>query len=73
MTYKEQIHAVLDFMYNETKRFATSSTYHIPYNTIVNIYNIQIADKKVRCDIREEWCDSKYIDKIRMIESNLPP
>ena len=68
MTYKEQIHAVLGFMYNETKRFATSSTYHIPYDTIVNIYNIQIADKKVQCDIREEWCESKYIDKIQALD-----
>ena len=68
MTYKEQIHAILGFMYNETKRFATSSTYHIPYNTIVNIYNIQISDKKVQCDIIEEWCESKYIDKIQALD-----
>lgn len=68
MTYKEQINAVLGFMYNETKRFATSSTYHIPYNTIVNIYNIQISDKKVQCDIGEEWCESKYIDKIQALD-----
>lgn len=68
MTYKEQIHAVLGFMYNETKCFATSSTYHIPYNTIVNAYNIQIANKKVQDDIKEEWCDSKYMDKIQALD-----
>ena len=68
MTYTEQINAILGFMYNETKRFATSSTYHIPYNTIVNVYNIRIADKKVQSDIREEWCDSKYMDKIQALD-----
>ena len=68
MTYKEQIHAVLGFMYNETKCFATSSTYHIPYNTIVTAYNAQITDKKVQDDIIEEWCNSKYMDKIQALD-----
>ena len=68
MTYEEQIHAVLGFMYNETKCFATSSTYNIPYNTIANAYNIQISDKKVQRDITEEWCESKYIDKIQALD-----
>ncbi|MEE1301187.1 MAG: hypothetical protein UHD64_00265 [Bacteroidales bacterium] len=68
MTYQEQIHAVLGFMYNETKCFATSSTYHIPYSKIVNAYSTQVADKKVQSDIRKEWCDSKYMDKIQALD-----
>lgn len=68
MIYKEQIHTVLGFMYKETKCFATSSTYHIPYNKIESTYNIQITDKNVQSDIREEWCDSKYMDKIQALD-----
>jgi hypothetical protein len=68
MTYKEQIHAVLGFMYNETKCFATSSTYHIPYEKIKNAYSMWIGDVKVQEDIAEEWCDSKYMDKIQALD-----
>ena len=55
MTYKEQIHAVLWFMYNETKCFATSNTCHIPYNTMLMI--------KTKTLIRLQRIILKYIRK----------
>ena len=41
---------------------------HIPYSKIVNAYSTQVTDKKVQSDIREEWCDSKYMDKIQALD-----
>lgn len=68
MTYQEQIKMVVAFLYNETKCFATSRTYHIPYAKIVNGYNTQVADEKIQDDIREEWCNSQYTDKIQALD-----
>ena len=67
MTYEQQIKMVVTFLYNETKCFATSSTYHIPYNKINNAYSLDVNNDKVQSDIREEF-GKNHLDKIQAMD-----
>ena len=67
MTYEQQIRMIVTFMYNETKCFATSSTYHIPYEKIKNAYGMWVGTKNVQDDIREEFC-TNFMDKIQALD-----
>ena len=67
MTYEQQIRMIITFLYNETKCFTTSSTYHIPYEKIKNAYGMWVGTKNVQDDIREEFC-ANYMDKIQALD-----
>lgn len=67
MTYEQQIKMVITFLYNETKCFATSSTYHIPYKKIHNAYSLDVNNDKTQSDIREEF-GKNYLDQIQALD-----
>ena len=67
MTYQEQIRMIVTFLYNETKCFATSSTYHIPYKKIESAYSLWVGTKTVQSDIREEF-GKNHLDRIQALD-----
>lgn len=67
MTYQEHIKMVVTFLYNETKCFATSSTYHIPYEKIKNAYSLWVGNENVQSDIREEF-GKNHLDRIQALD-----
>lgn len=68
MNYEQQLKAILGFLYNETKCYATSSTYCVPYEKVKNGYGMWIGAKTVQDDIWEVWQNSVYVDKISMLD-----
>lgn len=68
MTYQEQLKTILGFLYNETKCYATSSTYCVSYEKIKNCYGMWVGAKNVQDDIWEVWQNSKYVDKIQVMD-----
>lgn len=67
MTYEQQIKMIVTFLYNETKCFATSSTYHIPYKKIEDAYSMWVGTPKVQDNIREEFAEN-YFDQIQALD-----
>ena len=67
MTYEQQIRMVITFLYNETKCFATSSTYHVPYKKINNAYGVWVGTRNVQNDIREEF-GKNHLDRIQALD-----
>lgn len=67
MTYKQLLNMILTFLYNETKCFATSSTYHIPYEKIKNAYGMWIGAETVQSDIYEEF-GKNHLDRIQALD-----
>lgn len=68
MTYQEQLKAILGFLYNETKCYATSSTYCVPYEKVKNGYGMWIGTRNVQDDLWEMWQNSQYVDRISMLD-----
>ena len=67
MTYEQQIKMIVTFLYNETKCFATSNTYHIPYKKIESAYGLWVGTEIVECDIREEF-GKNHLDRIQALD-----
>lgn len=67
MTYEQQIRMIVTFLYNETKCFATSSTYHIPYKKIEGAYGLWVGTETVQSDIREEF-GKNHLDRIQALD-----
>lgn len=67
MTYEQQINMIITFLYNETKCYATSSTYHIPYEKIKNAYGMWIGTEDIQSDIREEF-GKNHLDRIQALD-----
>lgn len=67
MDYKQQIKEIVEFLYKETKSFATSSTYHIPYKKIQKEYNVWVGAQKAQFDIRDEFC-TNYMNQIQSLD-----
>lgn len=67
MTYEQQIRMTVTYLYNMTKCFATSSTYHISYKSIKNSYGMWVGTRSVQDDIREEFY-TNYMDKIQALD-----
>ena len=67
MTYEQQIRTIVTFLYNTTKCFATSSTYHISYDRIKQSYGMWVGTKTIQDDIREEFCNN-HLDKIQALD-----
>lgn len=67
MTYEQQIRMIVTFLYNETKCFATSSTYHIPYEKIKSAYGMWVGTKNIQDDIREEF-GNHHLDRIQALD-----
>jgi hypothetical protein len=68
MNYQEQLKTILCFLYNETKCYATSSTYCVPYEKVKNGYSMWIGTRNVQDDLWEVWQNSQYVDKISMLD-----
>ena len=67
MTYEQQIGMIVTYLYNETKCFATSSTYHIPYAKIKNAYGMWVGTRNVQDDIREKF-GNNHLDRIQALD-----
>ena len=67
MTYEQQINMIITFLYNETKCFATSSTYHIPYKKIESAYDLWVGTETVQHDIRDEF-GKNHLDRIQALD-----
>lgn len=67
MTYEQQIRMIVTYLYNTTKCFATSSTYHISYEAIANSYGLWVGNHDVQLDIREEF-GNNHLDRIQALD-----